>query len=140
MSISQKDAVVQAVKAQLGSRYVEGADCSKLLTKVDRQNISITLANGILNGNVAYSKTLDAAEVRGYVSGLLSNHLRKAKELNGGCSAPKSTTPRVPKTAKVPKSTDARLFALNKLITMLKPGTTQYDDTQRMINECTPKA
>lgn len=127
---SQKDAVVQAVKNQLGGRYDASKDCSLVLTQVDRQSVVLKIVEGISGGTIVYSK--DAAnrqEIQKYASGLVSNHLRKAKELNGGVGYSINTS-----TKKAPVNKDARLFALNKLLSVLTPGTKDYEDTVTMIN------
>lgn len=88
MQKSQKQAVVDEVVAALGSSFTLGKDNAlSMLTKLQLHTIKTNVAHSILNGEVAYSKsTNDAAEVIAYAKSMVMNHLKKAKELNGGGS------------------------------------------------------
>ena len=82
--VSQKQAVIDAVVEKLGSTYDASVPVSDVLTDEQIEEIKDTVSQEILDGNVKYSKSLDEEPVKKYVSGMVSNHLRKAKELNGG--------------------------------------------------------
>jgi len=82
---SQKDAVVEAVKKTLGSSYDPAVPVSTLLTKEQKKEMAEQIIKQIMDGDVAYSKDItDEEAVKKYVPGMISNHIRKAKELNGG--------------------------------------------------------
>ncbi len=83
--LKQKDAVVQAVKTVLGSRFTESAAAKSLLSDDDLETVRKSVLDGILAGSVEFGKeTSDQKAVQRYVNGMVDNHLRKAKELNGG--------------------------------------------------------
>jgi hypothetical protein len=101
--IGQKDAVINAVASILGDRYEAGINARELLSADEVTAVKNTVANGILSGSVSYSKDIsDEKAVRRYVAGLVDNHLRKAKELNGGMKYSAVTTrgPRANKATK----------------------------------------
>ena len=105
--IGQKDAVINAVASILGDRYEAGINARELLSADEITSVKNTVANAILSGSVSYSKdTSDEKAVRRYVAGLVDNHLRKAKELNGGVKYSATTTrgPRASKAAKAPSN------------------------------------
>jgi hypothetical protein len=83
--MKQNDAVFQAVCEVLGtSSFSEAVE----LTKEQRESVVGIVADGLFNGAVDFSteakvKYNTAAKIRSYTSGLVSNHLRKDKRLNG---------------------------------------------------------
>lgn len=91
---SQKQAVVDEVVSVLGSSFVLGKDNAlSLLTGVQLESIKRNIAQAISNGTVAYSKSVsNSSEVAAYARSMVMNHLKKAKELNGG-STVKTNTP-----------------------------------------------
>lgn len=82
--VSQKDAVVDLVKQKLGSNYNAAEPCRDKLSKADLEEIRQKVVDGINGGSIKYDKNLDAKGLSRYVMGMITNHLRKAKELNGG--------------------------------------------------------
>jgi hypothetical protein len=86
MSTSQKDAVVNAVTKILGKSFIKGSTNAKeTLTEDQLTELRETIFKGVKAGDIAYNKDLsDDKAVRRYVNGMIDNHLRKAKELNGG--------------------------------------------------------
>ena len=81
MSTKQKDAVFNAVCAVRGttefSTPVE-------LTKEERGSVQAALVAGFQDGSIAFQgDATDQAKLTSYVSGLVSNWLRKDKRLNG---------------------------------------------------------
>lgn len=115
--ISQKDAVIAAVKQVLGA--FTGC-ASSLLSKDQKRQVRELVFQAVMNGNVPFTKgTADTMVVRKYVGGLVDNHLRKAKELNGG------TTYRVKNPGSGKGRRDQQLSALQKLLKQYPDGTTE---------------
>lgn len=101
--IGQKEAVINAVASILGNQYEAGINARDLLSADQISSVKEAVTQGILNGSVSFSKpTNDDKVVRRYVAGLVDNHLRKAKELNGGVKYSAATT-RGPRTTKAEK-------------------------------------
>jgi hypothetical protein len=81
MSTKQKDAVFSAVCAVRGSTEFSGA---VELTKEERGTVQASLVAGFQAGEIAFQgDATDTAKLTAYVSGLVSNWLRKDKRLNG---------------------------------------------------------
>ena len=79
--VKQKDAVFQAVCAVRGSTEFNDA---VELTKEERSTVQASLVAGFQNGTIAYQgDATDATKLASYVSGLVSNWLRKDTRLNG---------------------------------------------------------
>src|SRR5581483_1324086 len=98
--ISQKSAVIAAVTQVLGSAYDANVSARDLLSAEQLTEVKNIVSNGILAGRVAFSKAnAGEKEIRRYVAGLVDNHLRKARELNGG-NKYVATTTRGPRTQK----------------------------------------
>ena len=84
MSIKQKDAVFNAVCSARGLTEFDGP---VELSKEERTAVQTSLVVGFQNGNIAYQGDVsDSTKLNSYVSGLVSNWLRKDKRLNGGVS------------------------------------------------------
>ena len=118
-TLSQKESVVNEVKAILGSSFNSGTPAKDLLTddqlKIIRNNISA----GIINGSIDFGKDIiDEKEVSKYVSGMVSNYLRKAKELNGGLNYTPQSTGR--------GSRDPQISELSKLLKTYVEGTDEF--------------
>lgn len=85
--LTQKEAVFQAVNSVFVENNVnvaEGTDVSTLMTRELRAQVNQILFEGFRSGNVELDRTFNDSELKGYVSGLQSNWLRKDKRLNGG--------------------------------------------------------
>lgn len=116
---SQKDAVIEQVIRQLPTFVKYKDNALLLLTKTELDLVKINVAHGILNGEISYGKDLSKpAEVHAYARSMVMNHLKKARELNGGSSYYQTTsTPSVPKqsttTTKVksPKGVDLTILS-----------------------------
>ena len=86
--MKQSDAVLRAIQAIKGQdEFTEPVT----LTTDERRRVIDQVTEGILSGEVAFSdrarKRYDTdAKVRSYVVGMVSNHLRKDRRLNGGVS------------------------------------------------------
>ncbi len=83
--IGQKEAVVKAVREVLRSQFSSGVNVIAIITRDQKNQIRTKIFNAIVEGYVTYSKDIsDNKELRKYVNGMVDNHIRKAKELNGG--------------------------------------------------------
>jgi len=83
--MKQNDAVFQAVCSVLGQDSFDGV---VELSKDQRESVVMMVAQGISDGNVDFSTEARAkhdtpAKIKGYTVGMVSNHLRKDKRLNG---------------------------------------------------------
>lgn len=88
MAKGQKEAVVELVCAALGPSFVPGkTNALNLLTSSQLASIKDVVYGDILSGAITYGKPLNLKEVKAYASSMVMNHLKKAKELNGGASA-----------------------------------------------------
>lgn len=84
MSTKQKDAVFNAVVAVRGTTEFSGP---VELSKEERATVQSSLIAGFQAGSIAYQgDATDTTKLSSYVSGLVSNWLRKDKRLNGNVS------------------------------------------------------
>ena len=126
-TISQKQAVVNAVSKVLGTSFDASIPARDQLSDAQLTEVKSFVSASIIAGSVEYSKDItDDKEVFKYVSGMVSNHLRKSKELNGG-------------NAYVPQSTgrgsrDAQISELNKLLKTYAEGTEEYNQILTAIS------
>ena len=101
----QKDAVVSEVLLALPTFKKNVDNAILLLSSQQLENIKANIMNGIINGLIEYSKDINNhGEVRTYARSMVMNHLKKAKELNGGCSYvsnPSSPSTSAPRTLRV---------------------------------------
>lgn len=77
--MNQKEAVYKAVVAVTG--YEGGEPCEP--TREQRAEIQAILVEGFKSGQIQLDRSYTERELKVYVSGLLSNWLRKDKRLNG---------------------------------------------------------
>jgi len=90
--MTQKQAVISEVLSILGTSYDSNISVKGLLTKTNLKAIKTNIINGIVAENIAYSKDIkDTLALDSYVRGMISNHFRRAKELNGNKATAKST-------------------------------------------------
>ncbi|CAB4125367.1 hypothetical protein UFOVP53_120 [uncultured Caudovirales phage] len=124
--VSQKDSVVNEVKAILGSNFSSSVSVRDQLTDDQLDIIKNNVFQGIINGSISYTKELsDEKEVFKYASGMVSNYLRKAKELNGGVTyVPSATTS---------GSRDAQLSELNKLLKSYTEGSDEFNQISEAV-------
>ena len=108
----QKEAVVEMVMRELPS-FKRHEDIALILMSKDQlEQIKTDIGNGILNGTIEYSKSRSSvSEVTAYARSMVMNHLKKAKELNGGQVYGK--TPAVVQATKEEKKLSA--FNVNSL-------------------------
>jgi pyruvate-formate lyase len=83
---SQKDAVVELVKIKLGATFTPYQDNAlAALTPSQLNEIKEEVGQKILNSLVSYGKdNTKIGEVMAYARSMTMNHLKKARELNGG--------------------------------------------------------
>lgn len=84
--MKQNDAVFSAVCKVLGK---DGFNDAVILSKEQRDEVVAIVTQGIINGSVDFSTEAKAkhdteAKIKSYTTGMVSNHLRKDKRLNGG--------------------------------------------------------
>ena len=119
-TISQKQSVVNAVTKVLGSSLDASLPARDQLSDAQLTEVKSFVSDAIMSGSVEYSKEIsDAKEVSKYVSGMVSNHLRKSKELNGGSSYVPQSVGR--------GSRDSQVSELNKLLKSYAEGSEEYN-------------
>lgn len=130
MSTSQKEAVVEAVEAILGDSFVSGSTIVKETITADQlSQLREHILTGILGGSIAFSgDRSDAKAVGRYVNGMIDNHFRKAKELNGGMKYA------VKNTSGSRGSRDPQLTALRKLAKSYTMGSPEFVRIQSAIS------
>lgn len=113
MKMTQKAAVFAAITAVLsneGVSFEEGMDVGPLMTRERRSSVNQILFEGFRSGKIELDREYTDTELKGYVSGLQSNWIRKDSRLNGNTKY----------VAKNPGSRvgqgDAQLKALKQLI------------------------
>lgn len=86
---TQKEAVFSAVTNVLGEQNIsieEGVSVAPYMTREVRSQVNQILFEGFKSGHIELDKEFTDSELKGYVSGLQSNWIRKDKRLNGGVS------------------------------------------------------
>ena len=104
--LSQKEAAYQAIVNVTG--FSGEGKCEP--SREQRAQINMILCEGFKSGHIALDRTFDDSELKAYVSGLVSNWLRKDNRLNGGVKY----TPKNPGSRS--GSGDAQLKALRALL------------------------
>ena len=105
MAKGQKEAVVEQVLLVLPTfqKYVDNVIL--VLSNNQLEHIKNVIMADIANGTIDYSKDRNnISEVRSYARSMVMNHIKKAKELNGGhvyTSNSNSASPSSPKTIRV---------------------------------------
>lgn len=126
-TISQKQSVVDAVSKILGASFMAAKPAREQLSDDQLASVKTFVIDAIMSGTVEYSKDIsNHKEISKYVSGMVSNHLRKAKELNGGSSYTPQSTGR--------GSRDGQISELNKLLKTFAEGTEEYNQILDAIN------
>jgi len=130
MSTKQVQAVINAVTTVLGSEFTPSTtNVLNVITKEQKAEIREIVFNGILNGEVVFNKDLsDEAEIKRYVNGMVDNHLRKSKILNGGNTYKPSGNG---------AKRDPQLRELGKLLKTFEPGTEMYANVEQSISNRT---
>jgi hypothetical protein len=120
-------AVVDEVKEVLGDAYDVSIPSAGRLTKENIADIQNAIFNGLVAGEIECKKDVgDTKALKTYANGLVSNHLRKCKLLNGNVKYVASGTG--------PKR-DERLRELNKILASgdYVEGSEQYVAIQEAI-------
>jgi hypothetical protein len=78
--VNQKEAVFKAVCNVTGHK----GEGQVSITKEQRAQVSMILFEGFRSESIELDRTYDDAGLKAYISGLVSNWLRKDKRLNGG--------------------------------------------------------
>ena len=116
--LGQKEAVIAEVLIQVPNFVKHQDNAILVLSASQLENVKANVMNGILNGLIEYSKDIhNHAEVRSYARSMVMNHIKKAKELNGGHGYIRNTTSdsSTPRTVRVkekiaPKGVDPDLL------------------------------
>ena len=126
MSTKQVQAVINAVTVVLGDNFTPNTTTVlSTLTKEQKEEVRNIIFDGVMSGDVVYNKsTVNATAVKRYVNGMVDNHLRKSKALNGGVPYKPSSSG---------SKRDPQLRELNKLLKTFEPGTDQYSQVQTSI-------
>lgn len=146
--MSQKEAVFSAVTNVCGTQ-----DAAYMPSKDERASVNQILFEGFRSGSIEYKgdvAALSDSDLKGYVSGLQSNWLRKDKRLNGNVqyvaknpgSRAGSTDPQI-KAMRVLLSTqedpakraEIESFISARLATIKPTKTTELTDEQKAVLE-----
>jgi hypothetical protein len=87
MKMTQKAAVfaaITSVLAEAGIAFEEGMDVAPHMTREVRAQVNAILFEGFKAENIELEKVFSDSDLKGYVSGLQSNWIRKDTRLNGG--------------------------------------------------------
>lgn len=125
--MKQVQAVVSAVSEVLGDSFIQGSTkVTDIITTEQKTLVRENVFQGILNGNVTFNGSLeDHDTVRRYVNGMVDNHFRKSRLLNGGSTyAP---------TGEGTKR-DPQLRELNRLLGTLEIGSDDHIKVQEHID------
>lgn len=127
MALTQKEAVVTAVQSVLGSDYDTSIPAMEQLSKEQVSEVKNSIFSQIKDGAVSFNKdTDDDNELMRYVNGMVSNHFRKAKELNGGVKYSPKTTGR--------GSRDPQLSNLTQLLKRFEEGSDEFTKVDTAIS------
>lgn len=111
--MNQKQATYIAIVNALtraGVAFSDGMDVGPHMRKEVRAAASVELVAGFREGKIELEREFDDTELKSYVSGLISNWVRKDKRLNGDTKyVPKNPGSRV-------GMTDSQLKALKQLL------------------------
>lgn len=140
MSMNQRTATVETILGVLANRNVEyvlngETPIGEVLTDADKKEVRDALFTMFRNGDVGMSdnfrdtKLNDDSELKKYISGLVNNWIRKAKEFNSGQQY----------VIKNPGSRahvgDEQLKELMKLATQIGTGNEGYEDVMQAIKQ-----
>jgi len=123
----QVNAVIDEVKSILGSTYDINVQATDVLSQDDIKTIKANILQGLTNGDIEYKGDVnDSKKLAVYANGLVINHLRKCKALNGNITyTPSGTGPK----------RDERLRELNNLLKSggYAAGTEEYEAIEEAI-------
>jgi hypothetical protein len=115
--MNQKEAVYTTVMNIIGEYGLEGVP-AQVINKEHRGAVNAVLFEGFKSGMIELEREFSDTELKAYVSGLVSNWLRKDKRLNGG----------VQYVAKNPGSRTGSTDAMLKSLRALKSTLTDPSD------------
>lgn len=87
VKVNQKQAVyaaITSVLAEEGIHFEDGMDISGVMTRELRAQVNQILFEGFKSGSIELDREFTDSELKGYVSGLQSNWIRKDTRFNGG--------------------------------------------------------
>jgi len=127
--IGQKQAVVSEVKKILGTNFESGVTIAKkAISSDDLVIIRDNILASILAGHIKYNgDASDAQKLKRYTNGMIQNHFRKAKELNGGVKY----APTNPGTGR----RDSTLLNLKRLLTKYDEGSDKFEQVLIAISD-----
>lgn len=125
--ISQKNAVIREVTKTLGSSFDNSVPAYDLLSDEQISKVRKSITDGIINGDIEFSLPVKTErDVYLYVCGLVSNHLRKATQLNGNV---------VYKPKAKSNDADPVIFELKKLLATFPENSEKFINTQQAIEQ-----
>ena len=128
MSISQKEAVFQAIVNVIGNDFSEGMNCKEWFTANPGTKEQVHAA--VLEGaNTVFEVKRAQKSMTKYVSGLINNHLTKDIRINGG-------TEYKPEKTGTRGGTD-EIRATRKVVNLFEEGSPQHTEALTTLNELT---
>jgi hypothetical protein len=104
--LGQKASVIKEVLTALPTFQLGIDNALSALAPVQLEAIKSSIQRQIMAGVIEYSKDIyNVAEVRSYARSMVMNHLKKAKELNGGKGITSNTSGSGGSPASVPRVT-----------------------------------
>lgn len=124
--MKQVEAVVSAVSTVLGDSFTESETVvSDVITPDQKEEVRDIVFDGIVNGDIDFKgDTSDPTAVKRYVNGMVDNHFRKSRLLNGG---------NVYKPSSSGTKRDPQLRELNRLLKTLPAGSEDAKKVQKHI-------
>lgn len=125
---TQKEVVYEAVMKVMGQNYKQGVDCRVYLADHADAKKSVTeiVTAALKDGTMIIEN--EQKNVATYISGLISNHLRKDTRLNGGTKyKPANPGSRAGQG-------DASIKAIRQLISCLPEGSAERTQAQAELN------
>ena|ERR1051325_1447199 len=123
--MTQKEAVFQAICNVTGFN----GDGTLTISKEQRAQVNAILFEGFRSGSIELDREYTDSDLKGYVSGLQSNWIRKDKRLNGG----------VTYVAKNPGSragmSNPQIKATKALLSTMTPGSDDYIEVETVLNQ-----
>ena len=128
---TQKEVVYAAVVSTMGNEFKSGMDCGSWFKSHPeaKKALSESVIKSFNNNECALEK--EQKSLTSYVSGLISNHLRKDTRLNGG----EKYTPTNPGS----RSSDPQIRAARQLLKTKEEGSVEAEKIQSFIDAKTAK-
>lgn len=91
--LGQKQAVLNEVLVAIPGFAFNINNAIHMLSATQLETIKENIVDGILDGSIEYGKDrTNNSEVKAYGRSMVMNHMKKARELNGGCNAVRTTS------------------------------------------------